>query len=80
MTDYPVKVLGGLPCLARVTHYAPFRPATWSAPAEGHEVEFEILDRRGMPAPWLERRLTPQDLAEIEGELLTRCFTDWSER
>jgi hypothetical protein len=77
MTDYIIRVLGGLPALARVTAYVPFVPATWTAPAEGHEVEFEILDRGGRRAPWLERRLMPKDLAGIEGDLLKRCFDEW---
>ncbi len=35
MTDYPIRVLGGLPALARIHSYRPHVPATWHAPAEG---------------------------------------------
>lgn len=34
------------------------------------EVEFDVLDRRGRPAPWLERKLTDADRERIEYEVL----------
>lgn len=34
------------------------------------EVEFEVLDRRGYPAPWLERKLNSGDKNAIEQEII----------
>jgi len=91
MSDYPIRA-AGIPALARVHSYLPYTAATWHAPAEGPEVEWELLTRRGKPAPWLERKLSRQDRDDIESELLTICsqayrqardrfspFSDWSD-
>lgn len=34
------------------------------------EIEFTVLDRRGRPAQWLERKLTDADASRIESEIL----------
>jgi hypothetical protein len=80
MSDYRIRVLGGLPAIARVTSFYPYVPATWDSPSEGGEVEFEILDQRGRPAAWLERRLTDKDRADIDGEVYARCVDDYRNR
>lgn len=64
----------GIPCLASVTHFkhqpAFNGPATACESDEDYhgfiECEFEILDRNGRPAGWLERKLTPKDVHGIE--------------
>lgn len=33
-------------------------------------VEFEVYDRKGYPAPWLERKLTERDISRIENQIL----------
>jgi hypothetical protein len=33
------------------------------------ECEFDILDRRGRPAPWLERKASDEDRQRIEQEI-----------
>jgi hypothetical protein len=64
--------IAGIPCLIEVTHYRPFMPGrTWSTPEncypdELEEIDFEVRDQRGRPAPWLERKMTERDRAEIE--------------
>jgi hypothetical protein len=35
-----------------------------------HEVEFDVYDRRGYRAAWLERKMTDEDRARIETEIL----------
>ena len=80
MTDYPVRVLGGLPALARIHSYRPHVPATWHAPAEGPEIDWDLLDARGRRALWIERRLTPAQLEEIEHELLDKCSVAYRSR
>lgn len=61
----------GIPCLIDVINYE-------CAPALGPwadndmdcygyaEIDFEVCDRRGRPAPWLERKMTDSDVTEIE--------------
>lgn len=70
--------ISGIPARIEVTSYIPWRPArlyghpdSW-APAEG-EVEFQVCDSRGRPAPWLEKKLTPAERRRIEGELISQC-------
>lgn len=60
----------GLPALARVTHFIPYTPASWDAPADGPEVEWELLDRNGRPAAWLERQVTASERRAIEANLI----------
>ena len=62
--------VAGIPCIARVTAHYKGWPATRFDPAEDEEVEFEILDRNGNPAAWLARKVTDEDCARIERELL----------
>lgn len=65
----------GIPCIVRVTHWEAYDPGCRSGPpercypAEGGEGEWEILDRRGRPAPWLERKLTGDDRERIDTEV-----------
>jgi len=74
-TEIDVRVCG-IPAIARVLHYRPYEPAyrrghpdNWE-PASPPEIDFEILDRRGRPAPWLDRKLTNEDRARLERELI----------
>lgn len=66
----------GIPAQARLLSYSPFRDGrrghidSW-LPDEEEQLEYEILDRRGYFAPWLERKLTPEDREAIETSLLT---------
>lgn len=57
--------LNGIPCQIRVVSYLAVRgnPRFYDNPLdyEGYvEMEYGILDRRGYPAPWLERKVTPR--------------------
>ncbi len=70
--------ISGIPARIEVTSFTPWRPArlyghpdSW-APAEG-EIEFQVMDSRGRPAPWLEKKLTPAERRRIEGELIANC-------
>lgn len=72
INDYQVRVLGGLPAIAHVIHYHPYIPATWWEPADGPEVEFELRDLRGRPAPWIEKRIKEAEWEELEIDLLER--------
>ena len=67
--------IAGIPCLVQLTHYSPYRDNrrghidSW-LPDDPEEIEFEVCDRNGRPAPWLERKLTEKETARIEQELL----------
>lgn len=67
--------IAGIPCLVALVSYSPYRdnrrghPDTW-LPDDPEEIEFEVCDRNGRPAPWLERKLTEEETARIEQELL----------
>ena len=67
--------IAGIPCQVEVTSFYKYRAATiWGrpdgwAPAEPEEISFQVLDRRGRPAPWLEEKLTEDDRVRIEREL-----------
>lgn len=65
----------GIPCRvdARVL-VVPGR-MSWNAPSDldywGYtEIDFTVLDQRGRPAPWLERKMTDRDVELLEEELL----------
>lgn len=67
----------GIPCLIDVTHVKVVRgdPSTWASDIDYHgysEVEFEVLDRRGRKADWLTKKMTQDDICEIEQTILER--------
>lgn len=70
---FPTRV-HGIPCQIQVTHFTPGCPAkTWGPPENCHEAEpaeldFEVLDRRGRHAAWLERYITPEVESRIAEE------------
>ena len=62
----------GIPCIVGVTDYEGYTPAYISGPpencypAEGGYGGFEILDRKGYRAKWLEKKLTARDEDAIQ--------------
>ena len=56
--------INGIPCLIGVTYYSKVKGSyNYDAPSDwdyyGYtECDWEILDRRGRPAPWLQRKVT----------------------
>ncbi|MGI9141975.1 MAG: hypothetical protein ACR2IJ_02185 [Fluviibacter sp.] len=64
--------VAGIPCLVDV-HYVSIVQGSfrYDAPSDldylGYtELDYTICDRRGRPAPWLERKATTQDISDIE--------------
>lgn len=60
--------VAGIPCQCLVTSYHPAVPMQITGsgfgdaePPEAEEFEFRIMDRKGYPAPWLERKLDKED-------------------
>lgn len=64
--------VAGIPCLIGVTEYSQIKGSySYNAPSDldfyGYsEVDFDVLDRRGRPAAWLERKLDAAERADIE--------------
>jgi hypothetical protein len=65
----------GIPCLVGVTYWEPYQrgrycgPPEKCYPPEGGRGEWKILDRKGRPAPWLERKMTDQDRDMVNEEV-----------
>lgn len=65
----------GLPCLLGVTHYFEKSPDYASRDSDMDyrgfvEVEWEILDRRGNPAAWLAKKVSPDEMSLLEDVLI----------
>ena len=65
MTSLAIRV-NGIPCRADILHYNPATSDTLEQPGDPEAIEFELLDRRGRRATWLDKYLTP----DIEMEVL----------
>ena len=67
--------VAGIPCLIGVTEFSSVRGSySHNAPSDmdyyGYtESDWEVLDRRGRPAAWLDRKLTGADRCRIEREI-----------
>ena len=67
--------VAGIPCIIGVIDWEAYVPAFTSGPpdrcypSEGGCGSWDVLDRRGRPAPWLERKLTDSDRDRIEQEV-----------
>lgn len=68
--------ISGIPCLIEASVNGTYTPAKTDADpgrcyeAEYPEIEFDVLDRRGRPAPWLAKKLTQADTNRIENLIL----------
>jgi hypothetical protein len=62
--------VAGIPCIISVTQIRVFKGEGYSAPSDLNargwvESTFKVLDRRGRPAAWLERKLTDKTTQAI---------------
>jgi hypothetical protein len=68
--------IAGIPCLVEADVYGSKGSYSYNAPSDwdyyGYvEIgELTVMDRRGRPAPWLERKLTNKEIERIESELM----------
>ena len=68
--------VNGIPCQCKVMYYRKGSPAIIRAdpgdsyPPEPAEFEFQLLDRRGRVAQWLEKYLTPDVEERLYNEYL----------
>lgn len=66
--------ISGIPCLIGVSYFhyqPPWRGSAHTCDSDldyyGYtEIDFDVLDRRGRKADWLERKMTDDDRTEIE--------------
>ena len=70
--------VAGIPCIIRVESY--FKQRAWRGSAHNcpsdwdyygyEEIEYSVLDRKGYPAAWLERKITTKEHSRITEEVL----------
>lgn len=63
--------IAGIPCQVELTYFDPGEPPfllghpdNWE-PGVPPEVRFDVLDRRGRPAPWLEKKMSDDEHSRI---------------
>jgi hypothetical protein len=76
------STVAGIPCLIGVTEFSSVR-GSYSYHADSDmdyygytESEWVVLDRRGRPAAWLERKLTDAECSRIEQEVAETMAED----
>lgn len=67
--------IAGIPCQVEVTHFFIQKPLGPSCDSDWdcygyEEIDFDVLDRKGYPAKWLEKKMTDADRQRIEEEIL----------
>lgn len=71
MTELETKI-AGIPCVIRYEITGQHMPSDGINPPEYPELEYEVCDRNGRQADWLESKMTAADELRISDE----CFTD----
>ena len=73
---FPTRV-NGIPCQCRVTTYSPPEPPIIygsgfgdADPGAAEEFEFELLDKKGYRAKWLEEYITDKEELRLLGEYM----------
>jgi hypothetical protein len=76
------STVAGIPCVIGVTEFSSVR-GSYSYHADSDmdyygytESEWVVLDRRGRPAAWLERKLTDAERSRIEQEVAEAMSED----
>ena len=75
--------INGIPCLCEVTFHQKASPMRITGtgfgdaePPELEDIEYQILDRRGRPAPWLAKKLPQDDDVRLMDEYKAACFAE----
>jgi hypothetical protein len=62
--------IAGIPCLIKVGYFNVVKGNSRADNPDDYygytDFEFTVCDRRGRPAPWLEKKMTKQDEADIQ--------------
>lgn len=74
----------GIPAQLGITHFVdqPADPNCWDSDWDYYgytEVEMDLLDRKGYPAAWLERKLTDDDREELENEAISYLRSQYND-
>lgn len=81
LADVPTSV-GGIPCIARVTTYRDVKGSfRRDAPSDmdyhGYtEIEYDLCDRKGYLAPWLEAKVDSRDDDRIRQDIVDYMHRD----
>jgi hypothetical protein len=67
--------VAGIPALVRVSRhsYQPPDPSTWASSEDfsgGWDLDYEVCDRRGRPAPWLADKLDQRAVQNLEQTIM----------
>jgi hypothetical protein len=86
MTHFIAEIetrVAGIPCIIGVVNYECVR-GSYSRNAASDwdyagytESDWEVLDRRGRPAPWLQRKVGDDDVERIESEIQDYFAESW---
>ncbi len=75
----------GIPCQIKVDRcFVQKGSFSYNAPSDWdyygyQEIEFTVLDRKGYPAPWLEKKLSDDDVSRIETEIINSKEGEYGE-
>jgi hypothetical protein len=74
--------IAGIPCKVRVTHCFVQKPLGTRCDSDldcyGYtDIEFDVFDRNGRAAPWLEKKMSDDDRARIEELILQETADEW---
>ena len=79
------STVAGIPCIIGATHYDSVE-GSYSYNADSdldyygyNDAEWEVLDRKGYKAAWLERKLTASDINTIEGQIAQHFAEEYSD-
>lgn len=73
--------IAGIPCQVEVTHFFVQKPlgpncdSDWDCYGYAN-IEFDVLDRKGYRAPWLEKKMSQADRERIEIQIL-EAHEEW---
>lgn len=75
--------IAGIPCQCKVFAIYPAKPIYvhdkgwgYTEPPEPASFDYQILDRKGYPAPWLEKKLNDQTRYDLEEEIHMACMAN----
>lgn len=74
--------IAGIPCIIAIIEVAGrYEPAQVYGPpercyeAQYPEISWEVWDRKGYPAPWLEKKMSKKEREEMEGMVFNFVMT-----
>lgn len=67
--------VAGIPCQIRINDFVHVKPdpTTWASADDFYgytEIDWDVLDRKGYEAGWLQRKLTDKDRDRIDQEII----------